>query len=355
MTFAVAAAGTGGHVYPGLAVGEALVADGVERTEVLYVGGDRIEKEVFREHGFPFLSVPVRGLHRGLRLSNLSLPAVVWRAARRIEEEMREFGVRVFLGMGNYVTVPAGWAARRCGAAVMVAEQNAEAGLANRLIGRRAKRCFGSFPTTAGLPRAEWTGNPIRASLANFDRLALRGPALARYGLDGNRVVVGVFGGSLGAGALNRAVKEMLAGWAGPPAWFLHLAGRSVGEAPPTAGEGHVVVDYEEHMEFFFAASDLVVARAGGSVAELTATRTPAVLVPGSFGSGRHQQANASVLEAAGAAVVVEEAELDRLRTVVEAMAADPTRRTTMAEAAGALARPQAALDIAKALVAAHG
>lgn len=352
MSFALAAAGTGGHVYPGLAVGEALVAQGVERANIVYLGGNRLEAKVYPEHGFPFVSVPLRGLRRSFTLSNLSLPVVLWRAARRMEERMRESGVRVFLGLGGYVTIPAGWAARRCGAVVMVAEQNAEAGLANRLVGRRARRCFGSFPTTAGLPAAEWTGNPIRASLVNFDRRALRGPALARYGLNGNRVVVGVFGGSLGARVLNEAVREMVVGWTGPPAWFLHLSGD--GDLPSSAGEGHVVVEYEERMEFFFAASDLVVARAGGSVAELTATGTPAVLVPGSFGSGRHQHANAFVLAAAGAAVVVEEGELDRLRRVVESLAADPDQRKRMAEAAGTLARPQAARDIARALVAAH-
>lgn len=353
MTFAIAAAGTGGHVYPGLAVGEALVEQGVEPSDILYVGGDRLEATVYPAAGFPFLSVELRGLARRLTLANLAIPRVVLRAVGAIHAELRHRRVRAVLGMGGYVTVPVGLAARRAGAALAISEQNAEAGLANRVASRLARRVFGSFPHTGGLPRAEWVGNPIRGRLADFDRERLRPPALARWELDPGLPVLGVFGGSLGAGVVNQAVVALVENWEGPSLQVLHLAGRGFEEVRARArvSPGRwVVLDFCDEMDSFYAACDMVVARAGGSVAELTATSTPAVLIPGGFGSGRHQEANAAVLEAAGCAVVVDEGNIDRLGPVVRDLASNAERRREMAQAAVRLARPEAATAVARAL-----
>lgn len=353
MTFAVAAAGTGGHVYPGLAVGEALVEEGVDPSRILYIGGERLEAAVYPAAGFPFLSVELRGLTRRLTVANLGIPRVVVRAVRTIHAELRARRVRAVLGMGGYVSVPVALAARRAGVPLAVAEQNAEAGLANRVVARLARRVFGSFPRTGGLPAAEWVGNPIRHALATFDRQRLRPVALSRWALDAGTPVVGIFGGSLGAGAINQAVAAMLERWDGPDLQVLHLAGRGFQEMSALARVSParwVVLDFCDEMDTFYAACDFVVARAGGSVAELTATSTPAVLIPGAFGSGRHQEANAAALEAAGCAVVVREAEIHRLGPAVRSLAGDPERRRHMATAAAHLARPRAATVIARAL-----
>ena len=138
MTFLIAAAGTGGHVFPGLAVAEGLVELGVPREEVLFVGGDRLEAEVYPREGFRLLQVELAGLKRPWTLENTRLPAVVMKARRRIATEIAGTGVKVVLGMGGYVTIPAAMAARRCGVPFFNAEQNAEAGLANRLTARWA-------------------------------------------------------------------------------------------------------------------------------------------------------------------------------------------------------------------------
>ncbi|HEX2154366.1 MAG TPA: glycosyltransferase [Acidimicrobiia bacterium] len=354
MTYAIAAAGTGGHVYPGLAVGEALVNEGIDPTDVLFVGGRRLEATVYPAAGFPFVSVELRGLARRLTPANLGIPWVVMQATRTIHAEFVAREVGAVLGLGGYVTVPAGLAARRARAALAVSEQNAEAGLANRLVSRISQRVFGAFSTTIGLPRAEWVGNPIRRSLAEFDRRRLRPLALERWKLDPDDPVIGVFGGSLGAGAINVAVAGMLERWDGPDIQVLHLAGRGhddIAALARVSPHRWRVLDFSDDMDLFFAACDLVVARAGGSVAELTATATPAVLVPGGFGSGRHQAANAAALEEAGAAVVVPEEQIDRLGAVVAALTDDEAKRREMAEAATALARPRAATDIARALI----
>ena len=140
MSFAIAAVGTGGHVFPGLAVGEALVAAGVARDDILFVGGDRLEATVYPQAGFPFLQVPLQGLTRSLSLRNLRIPFTLVAAIFTIWRNLRKRGVKVVLGLGGYVTIPAAIAARLAGATVMVSEQNAHAGLANRLMSRLAAR-----------------------------------------------------------------------------------------------------------------------------------------------------------------------------------------------------------------------
>ena len=213
MTFLIAAAGTGGHVFPGLAVGEALVDRGVARSDVLFVGGNRMEAMVCPEEGFPFLEVDIRGLRRSLSPSNLGLPLVVRRASTRISEAIEQRQIGAVLGMGGYVTIPAGLAARRSGTPLFVSEQNATAGLASRIASRWAARTFGSFPETEGLGRAEWVGNPVRRAFWDFDRARLRPAALERWELDPSLPVVGVFGGSLGSGVINAAISTLLASW----------------------------------------------------------------------------------------------------------------------------------------------
>jgi len=358
MTYAIAAAGTGGHVFPGLAVGEALVAAGVPADSILFVGGSRLESRVYPEAGFPFFEVEIRGLARRMTTANLAIPGLVARASSRIGTALRARRVGVVLGMGGYISVPAGFAARRSNAVLLMHEQNAEAGLANRMMSRFAKRSFGSFPQTSRLARAEWVGNPIRRHLARFDRAKLRSAAIARYGLDPDRPVVGVFGGSLGAGILNRAAEVLAATSDGGGFNILHLTGsdhlQSVALASEHFSRWHTV-GFEDRMDHFYAACDIVVARAGGAVAELTATATPAILVPGRFGSGDHQAANADALVSAGAAVVVAEDDTARLPSVVTELLSHPDRMRDMAKASSKLARPDAADVIAEAMKQAHG
>ncbi len=359
MTYAIAAAGTGGHVYPGLAVGEQLVADGVDRSDILFVGGKRLAARVYPAAGYPYLELEVRGLSRSASLRNLSLPFVVARAMRRAADEFRRRDVRVVLGMGSYTSVPVGLAARRRRLPLYLHEQNAHAGLANKLMGRLAVTTFTSFEITEGAVRPLHVGNPIRAALAGFSRADLRHAAFDRYGLEPGRVTIGVVGGSLGARAVNRGMVEAMRSWDGPPVQIVHLAGREhaaeVGAAVAEAGLRWIVLDFESEMEYFFAVADFVVARAGGMVAEITATGSPSILIPGGFGSGGHQQANAEALERAGAARIVREGDTGGLSRVIRDLAGDPAGRRNMSSAAKSIARPTAAATIGAELRRAHG
>ena len=354
MSYAIAAAGTGGHVFPGLAVGEALVLSGVARSDVVYIGGSRLEAEVYPERGFPFVGVELAGLQRRLTVQNLRIPLVVGRAVSRIAAVLGEREVGALLGLGGYVTVPAGLAARRAGVPFAVAEQNAHAGLANRLMSRLAVGSFGSFPRTEGMPTATWVGNPVRASvLESVDRAVAR----AKYGLADAGLVVGAFGGSLGAAVINDAVEASVEALDQHSISVLHLVGERNKElvSRADAHRNWVVVPFEDRMQDFYAACDLVVARAGGAVAELLATGTPSVLVPGAFGSGGHQDANAKYLAESGAAVVLAQDRLGDLATTVVELMVDPARLEAMTAATGMLAKPDAAAIIAGELRSMHG
>lgn len=355
--YAIAAAGTGGHVFPALSVGHALIRQGVEPSQVWFLGGDRLEAELVPAAGFPLLEVKIKGWERRWSREMLQLPGLIRSAYRQIAALIRQQEIRVLLGMGSYITVPAGWAARRSRLKWAVSEQNAEAGLANRLMGRFADRVFGSFPSTKGLA-AEWIGNPIRAELANFNREKLRPEALSYYQLSPEPPVVGVVGGSLGAGLLNKTISQLVRDADPIPFQILHLAGPKHADAlveEAAAFPRWKVIGFEGQMDLFYAATEIVIARAGGAVAELTATGTPSVLVPGRFGSSGHQTANAAVLTEAGAALTLTEPELPTLGSCLRDLLFAPGKRQQMSAACQQIARPQAADHIARILREWHG
>ena len=349
MRFAIAAAGTGGHIFPGLAVAEQLVASGASREHVLFIGGDRMEADLIPKEGYPLLRIRIHGLDRRLSVRNLRIPQLVWDATRTVARELRERRVGAVLCMGSYITVPVAMAARRTGVPLYIHEQNAAAGLANRLAGRWADRSLVSFPDTRGLA-GEFVGYPLRSELTTLDKAAVRPQGLARYGLESARATVGVMGGSLGAGAINDAVTALSANWKGGPVQIVHLAGARNRAQVSTAGDApsvtRRVLGFEDRMDLFYGVADVVIARAGGGLMEAAATGTPSILVPGSF-AGSHQVGNARAMVEAGAALLVEEAGLGSLAGTLEDLLADPERRDRMRRAAIAAACPGAAATIA--------
>lgn len=342
-------------MFPGLSVGEALISLGIDREDIVYVGGDRLEADVYPAEGYRFVQVELAGLKRSLTVDNARIPGVVVTARRLIAAEIERSGVDVVLGMGGYVTIPVGMAARKMRKPFFNAEQNAEAGMANRVAARWARTTFMSFRETGGLPTGVWVGNPVRHAFWEFDRGAARPHGLARYGIEGEVPVVGVFGGSLGSGVINSAISEMVSRWEGPPIAVVHLTGEAHLNAMQSADPGSNVqwsrLGFEDRMDLFYAACDLVVARSGGAVAELTATATPSVLIPGRFGSGGHQAGNAHALQQAGAAVVLAEESIGQLSDVVSGLLRDGARMAAMAESTRSIAKPDAALTIARTMI----
>ncbi|MGI8661656.1 MAG: undecaprenyldiphospho-muramoylpentapeptide beta-N-acetylglucosaminyltransferase [Acidimicrobiales bacterium] len=351
--------GTAGHVLPAIAIGEALVARGHGRLALHFVGSEgRIEETLVPEAGFSVTLLPGRGIQRRLAIANIGAVIGTARALWRALGLVRRSRPRVVVAMGGFASVPCALAAVALRVPIVVAEQNAVPGAANRLIARFAKAAAVSFPGTE-LPRAVVTGNPVRSEiLARAARLD-RDSAKRELGVPTDRSLVVVVGGSLGARKLNVAVLEALAAWSTRDDIAVrHVVGeRDWAEmqmaTPQLASEGvmYTPVRYERAMPVALDAADVAVCRSGSSTCfELFALGLPAVLVPSPFVTGDHQSANARYAVDAGAAVLVPDSELDGARLVaeVDALLGDPVRRTVMAAAARKLARPAAASDIAE-------
>ena len=344
----VAGGGTGGHLYPGLAVAEALQARGVN---VAFVGTEfGLESRVVPARGFVLHLVPgapVRGggarrLVHGLRAA--------WRGTRGARALVRGLSPAVVLGVGGYASFAAVVAARLERIPIVLQEQNALPGLANRVLGRLARRvCIGFEAAASFFPadRTLLTGNPIRRSVLE---------AAAAPRVDG-RLGLLVFGGSQGAHRINRAVLDALTGL-GERASRLticHQTGaRDLAEVRAgyaQAGLEAQVLAFIDSMGTAYAAADLVVARAGAmSCAELTARGLPAILVPYPHAAGDHQRRNADALVTAGAAELILDHELDggTLRPVLARLLDDARERRRMAERSRELGRPEAAERVAR-------
>jgi UDP-N-acetylglucosamine--N-acetylmuramyl-(pentapeptide) pyrophosphoryl-undecaprenol N-acetylglucosamine transferase len=354
VTYAFGAAGTGGHVFPALAVADALVDSGVDRSDIVFFGGDRMEATTVPAAGYDFVPVELRGLKRSLDPHNLGIPRVVWRATRRMADEMRARSVRACIVFGGYVSVPAALAARRIGASVFVQEQNAKPGLANRFVARMAKRVFLGFPAAQRqLKHGEVTGNPLRPEFSAFDREMLRAEGRQRYGVSRPLPVLGVLGGSLGAQVLNDVVENLAMSVDPDHVSIVHLTGKPhfdrIAEAAGHSTVEWVPVAFEDRMELFYAVSDLVLSRAGAmTINELAATGTPAVVVP--LGLGTNQAANTLELEAAGGLVRVPQTQIDQVPVVIDQLIVDRARRESMGSAMARHGRPAAARVIAAAL-----
>jgi UDP-N-acetylglucosamine--N-acetylmuramyl-(pentapeptide) pyrophosphoryl-undecaprenol N-acetylglucosamine transferase len=330
----LATGGTAGHIEPALAVADALT-DLAPGTEILVMGSPRgLETTLVPARGYELVTVPAVPLPRKPTLDVVKLP---WRligavrAARRILLGRR---IDVVVGFGGYASLPAYLAARRR-IPIVVHEANARAGIANKIGARYADAIAAAVPNS-GLARAVVTGNPVRRSIAELDRAALRGQAREHFGLDPQAPTVLVTGGSQGAQRINIAVRECAADFAAAGIGVLHHHGRKNTVAPVDQRPPYVLTPYIERMDLAYAAADLVVARSGAmTVAELSAVGLPAVYVPLPHGNGE-QRLNAAQVLASGAAIAVDDADFhaDAVRRTVIDLMTDDQRFSAMRAAA---------------------
>ena len=345
LRFLIAAGGTVGHVAPALAVAEALRRRG---GVVTFAGSpDRVEARLVPELGYEFDAFAVSGLPRRpgpafVRAVGRALAAP--RACLRILDRRRPDAV---LGAGGYVAGPMILAARLRRIPCALTEADAHLGLANRLAAPLADRVFLAFPLDQHGARYRAVGRPIPAA----SRAVEREDARARLGLSPEGPVVLVFGGSLGARLLNEIALDA---WAESGPDVVHLCGER--DYPDlrerVSRPGYVLRPFVAEIGVAYGAADVALARAGGSVWELAAAGVPAVLVPGAFATGRHQEKNARWFAELSGAVIVPEEDAAGAPRIVEELVADPGRLVAMAAAMRAAAKPDAAEEIADELVA---
>lgn len=335
---------------PALAVADALAERGAE---VSFAGTrERAEAKLVPAAGYEIDFLAVRGIDRKNPLKAAAALARAGAAVPVARRLLRRRRADVVMGGGGYVAAPVGAAARSMRLPIVLTEADSHLGMANKLLASRARRVCLAFPIE-GLEGARYlvTGRPVPKAILNADRDAAR----RRFGIPAEAPAVLIFGGSLGALTINRSAADAF----GPggaaaehPFHVLHIAGsRDYPElaAKLEGADRYTLLEYEPDLGDALAAVDLVLARSGGSVFELTAAGKPAVLVPYPYASAMHQHTNARWMEEAGAARVVEDAELtpERLATELSELLSDPVVLASMAAASLALAKPDAAERIA--------
>jgi UDP-N-acetylglucosamine--N-acetylmuramyl-(pentapeptide) pyrophosphoryl-undecaprenol N-acetylglucosamine transferase len=352
----IAAGGTAGHVNPALALAQAL--DG---HEVSFIGTRAgFERELVAAAGVPFESIEVKGFDRSRPLGIVPVGWVALRAVGTARSLLKRLGPAVVVGMGGYVSLPVSLAARTLGIPVVLHEQNIVLGLANRVSKRWARAVAVSFEETlaeAG-PRGVLVGDPVAREVARADRKKERASGLERFDLDARRRTLIVFGGSLGARRINDAAAGLVHAWGGrDDRQVVHILGRRSEASETSMGdrktEGLIYrrISFVERMVEAYAVADLALCRGGATtVAELAAMGLPAIIVPYPHHRDRQQERQGRVLESAGGARLLADAETTTERVAREAdeLLDKPDVLDRMSEAASALARPDAAADLAR-------
>jgi UDP-N-acetylglucosamine--N-acetylmuramyl-(pentapeptide) pyrophosphoryl-undecaprenol N-acetylglucosamine transferase len=341
----ILAGGTGGHIFPGLAVAAVLQSRGVP---VIWLGADGgMETRLVPPRGIAMYTIAVKGV-RGKGIATLlRAPLRVYGASRAASRVLKKRAPRAVVSFGGYAAGPGGIAARLRGTPLIVHEQNRAPGLTNRVLAHFARRVLTGFPQTFKHVREEVVGNPVRADIASLpsptDRFRQRNGAM--------RILV--LGGSQGARALNSAVPHALAALRGTVE-VRHQCGEKLREEAALAYAGARIVASVEpfiaDMAEAYAWADIVVCRAGAlTLSELCAAGVGSLLVPFPQAVDDHQTKNADYLVERGAALLLPQGDslADDLRTALSELAVDPARRLKMAEAARALSMPDAAERVA--------
>lgn len=350
----IAAGGTGGHVYPAIAIADAL-RDASDTVEILFVGTkNHMEWEAVSKAGYNITSIWISGFHRRFTLKNLLFPVKLATSLGQSWSIISKFKPDVAVSCGGYVAGPVGWVAAKRGVPLVIQEQNSYPGVTNRILGRNAELIFTAFKDAEQHFPAERTsmaGNPTRKSLTEADRKE----ALEKFNFDSNKQTLLVLGGSGGAKKINQAMFENIETlhnelelqiiWQCGHRYYDQLRR----DVEPSNYKNLRLKDFIDDMAKAYAAADLVISRAGAlSCSELALTGTPSILVPSPNVAGDHQAKNARSMVQEGAAKVAVDDKLEAmLADLVEEVITDKQQLKKMSEAAEKLARPNAAEEIA--------
>ncbi len=352
----VAGGGTGGHIQPAVAIADAFAALHPE-VDIRFCGtAHGMESKLIPAAGYPYHPIRARGFPRRPSVELFRASADYLAGRRQCEALIREYRPFAVVGTGGYVCGPLVAAARRAGIPVLLHEQNALPGRANRFLSRGAHSvCISYEGTGTFFPRAKsvlLTGNPVREIFFHTDRDEARN----RLGLKDDEQLVLALGGSQGAASINAAILAWSAAGLPPGVRVVLLAGSRNVEQVRSQGAGMPgleIWDYLNDIHVYMAAADLIVCRSGAlSCAEIAALGRASVLVPYPFAAGDHQTFNALVFERQGAAIHIADRDFQSVaaREQMESLLSDPARLLQMGRAARELAKPDAAGMIARRL-----
>jgi UDP-N-acetylglucosamine--N-acetylmuramyl-(pentapeptide) pyrophosphoryl-undecaprenol N-acetylglucosamine transferase len=348
--------GTGGHIYPALAVAKEILRQEPQAT-FLYIGTTNgLEANLVPRHGLPFQAIEIAGLKRKLTFENVRTVWKFIRAVSKSKQLLREWKPDVVIGTGGYVCGPVVYAASRLGIRTLIHEQNVVPGLTNAFLSRFVSSIAVSFEESLGhfpKKKAVFTGNPCATQVLHGDAQAGR----EFLGVSDDKRIVLIVGGSRGAKAINEATIQLMPFMAEySDCHFVYVTGEvhfaSISAALQAKGElprNLSLLPYVHNMPDLLAATHVIVNRAGAStLAELTALGIPAILIPSPYVTNNHQEKNARGLERAGAATVILERELtgESLREALHSLLRDEQRWMLMQEQSRKLGMPDAASNI---------
>ena len=333
--------GTGGHIYPAVAVAEALKRKHKDKVEILFVGAEgKMEMEKIPALGYDIVGLPVAGLQRRLDLKNLLVPFKVVSSAMRARKVIRDFSADVAVGFGGYASAPVLWAAQQMGVPTIIQEQNSYAGLTNKLLARSAKRICVAYDDMERFFAADKiikTGNPLRG---NFARTSSKsGEALAYYGLREDLPTLLVVGGSLGTRTLNEMMKRWVEQLDGKPSpiQVIWQTGKFYEKEMRSFFEQHKVENiwqgaFIDRMDYAYEVADAVISRSGAcTVSELCLVGKPTIFVPSPNVAEDHQTKNAMALVERDAALMVRDAEaVAKAMAVAQELLSDKERLATL-------------------------
>lgn len=351
----IAGGGTGGHIFPAVAIGHALRRQ-LSEVELLFVGANgKMEMEKVPQEGFRIVGLDIAGFNRSNMLKNVLLPLKLWRSMNAAKSIIREFQPDLVIGVGGYASFPILKAAQSVGIPTMIQEQNSYAGKSNKHLGRNAKVvCVAYEKMGQFFPEQKLvlTGNPVRKLISQS--VVSQSEGLTFFGLTEGRKVLLVVGGSLGAKSINEAMEAHLPTFVAQGLQVIWQTGKPFYERGRAAAAGFPdqvkVFDFIREMDKGYAAADVVLSRAGAlAIAELCIVAKPVIFVPYPFAAEDHQTANAKALTDHHAALMIkDDSVMQDLPAKLETLLGDKKAMDSMSEQLTKMAIPDADDRIAK-------
>ena len=316
----IVAGGTGGHIYPAIAIMNK-IKENEENSEFLYIGtSDRMEKDIIPALGIKFIGLEMTGLNRSKPLSNIEVLHKFRKAIKESRKIIKEFNPDVVIGAGGYITAPVLYAAHLEGKPVLIHEQNSIPGVSNKFIGTFANRICVSLPNSMNLfpkDKVVYTGNPRSEEIIKVDKLSK-----TELGFKKNKKLVVVVMGSLGSTTMTEKIKELISAFNDKDYQVLIITGKKYYDDYKNieVSDNVKIEPFMDNLINLLKDSDLIVSRAGAStIAEITAIGLPAILVPSPYVTNNHQYKNAKELEDAGACKIVTEEDFSK-ETIIKAI-----------------------------------
>ena len=346
--------GTGGHIYPAVAIADE-IRKRDEGAEILFVGAEiGMERNIVPKCGYEIELIPVEGFERGKILCNLDILQKYYSSNKKAKKIIKRFKPDIVIGTGGYASAPVVKTAQKLGIPTYIHEQNAFPGISNKMQEKNAVRVFLGF--AEGSEHFKYpekhvvTGNPVRDDFIKADRDKSRDA----LGFKADDFVLLAFGGSQGAGRVNKAMLKVIEAFNGVDGikiclgtgkYYYDVILKEISDNGITLEKNIMILEYIDDMPKYLSAADLVVSRSGAlTVAEVTVCGRPAVFIPSPNVSGNHQFFNARAVEEKGGAIIIEEKELDndKLVSTVLALKNDHNALREMSERSAACALPEA-------------